>query len=240
MEADMQCPKCSRDIRPTWNVCPFCELPLTGSGQDSKPLRKKEAAKKTVPQMKCPICNGTGMATCWMCIGGLPRYYGIDTICRYCSGTARKKCGRCSGRGTVIGDDCVVVCRHCGGRGKRTCPSCSGTGLGLVPPDSKIGTCVSCHGSGMEPCLTCLGAGKEPWGTHHIRLGECYACEGKGKGDCSLCGGSGECYVSSKGRFIACPDCRGASEATCLICHGTGKWTESALVSKHEPLTKAR
>ena len=222
----MKCPKCNRETEPRWKVCPSCGLPLAGNKGSKATRRAAKQAHRAPAQTDCPICDGTGMARCWWCMDGRPRYPGIDTVCRYCSGTSRWKCSHCGGRGALIGDYRVVVCRACGGKRQRTCTNCSGKGLAWIAGASNPGTCVYCHGSGMEPCLTCMSSGREPFGALSMTPGVCYNCNGKGKTECLLCRGAGSLADPVRIGSMSCPDCRGAGQVLCMICHGSGKWSE--------------
>jgi len=114
--------------------------------------------------IKCPECNGTGVARverrqCDLCKGkgggrcGFCRGTGW-VRCTNCGGTGRLagglRCGVCGGRGRVR-------CSHCGGDGYLECPKCHGKGV-LVT----VVPCPKCHGAKRLPCPTCGATGVLP------------------------------------------------------------------------------
>lgn len=141
---------------------------------------------------KCPICNGTGIQTCLLCMGaGGKMAWRCMTMPPYSTYYDYVACIACQGKGQVM-------CTWCSGTGDVNLPSVDNQSLHIVPNNSgnssggysssSGSTCGSCRGTGN--CTMCKGRG----GYYH-NTGTYTGTNEKTWTDCPACNGSRKCQV---------------------------------------------
>ncbi|MFX0100504.1 MAG: hypothetical protein ACFFCS_13100 [Candidatus Hodarchaeota archaeon] len=112
---------------------------------------------KTIKEVKCAKCGGTGSEKCKKCNGA------GSVKCNKCDGKTKFQCGKCKGEKTVVYD--LDISNAEGKKFKATkrppCPECHGVGNYVCPDCSGIGKarCKACDSRGVTPCNDCKGYG---------------------------------------------------------------------------------